>query len=114
MSKAFYLVLMICNLLPILSELISKKVFLSNLLEWGVFNQYECIDIEEYTRGIVWSPNSALKSAFFSTFKSAFTQKSAFKSAIKSAQNSNSLLKVPIIVLLKVPIIVTSYKKCQK
>ena len=61
-----------------------------------------------------WSPNSAFKSAIFSTFKSAFTQKSAFKSANKSANNSNFLLKVPIIVLLKVPIIVTPYKKCQK
>ena len=34
------------------------------------------------TWGIVWSPNSALKSAFISTFKSVFTQNSAQKSAI--------------------------------
>ena len=46
-----------------------------------------------------WSPNSAFKSAIFSTFKSAFTQKRAFESANKSANNSNFLLKVPIIVL---------------
>ena len=32
--------------------------------------------------GIVWSPNSALKSAFISTFKSVFAQKSVQKSAI--------------------------------
>ena len=37
---------------------------------------------ELVARGIVWSPNSALKSAFISTFKSVFAQKSAQKSAI--------------------------------
>ena len=37
---------------------------------------------QDHFWGIVWSPNSALKSAFISTFKSVFAQKSAQKSAI--------------------------------
>ena len=45
-----------------------------------------------------WSTNSALKSAFLGTFKSAFAQKSAQNSAIKS----DFLWKVPKKVLLKV------------